>query len=465
VSLSLMLGNVGSWALQALVLIAVTGALLALLRVTDPGLRLRAWHGVLGAALLLPFLQRWHGEAAASPSIDAATVAARFVWEPWVAAVAGVGIVARAGWMAAGLRQLRELRLASTPWRPQPAWYCDLTADAGTTASLASSLDIDSAVTFGVRRPAILVPERLLAAPEPQQRAIVAHELHHVARRDWVWVLLEESLRIALWWHPAIWFALDEAQLAREEIVDRRAVAVIGNRASYLEALIAAAEPAPVAVIAFGPQFFRRRQLFTRVRRLLEEEAMSKARMIAAVAALAIAVPATALLARAAFPLTAADVAQRDAPPPPPPPPAPAASRPDVPPPPPPPPPPPARASAAPRRSAPPAPPAPPAQMRFSPNPDRPMPPLPPAPPAPAHADGLDATPPPPAAPLMRFSPAPPQPPARSALPVEAPMVIRPMPPVPPPPPPAPARADAPGDVPPPPPPPPPPVPEPRGSR
>jgi hypothetical protein len=219
-------------------------------------------------------------------------------------------------------------------------WYRGLAADAGVSASLAASLDIDSAVTFGVRRPAILVPGRLLEAPEPHQRAIVAHELHHVARRDWVWVLAEEALRIALWWHPAIWFALGEAQLAREEIVDRRTIAATGNRTGYLEALIAAADSAPAGALGFGPQFYRRRQLFTRVRRLLQEETMSNVRVFAVAAALAIAVPATVFGVSAAFPLTAAEraIAPQDQPPPPPPPPqARSSGRDDAPPPPPPP--------------------------------------------------------------------------------------------------------------------------------
>ena len=196
-SLSLVVGNLGSWALQTLLLIAVTGAVLAVLRVTDPRLRLRTWHGILGAALLLPFLQRWRIDAAVA-SVDASAAVARFAWEPWLAAGVVIGIAARAGWMAVGLRQLRRLRLTATPWRPLPAWYCDLEAHAGVSASLAASQSIDSAVTFGVRHPAILVPGRLVDAPEPHQRAIVAHELHHVARRDWVWVLAEEALRVAL---------------------------------------------------------------------------------------------------------------------------------------------------------------------------------------------------------------------------------------------------------------------------
>jgi hypothetical protein len=239
-------------------------------------------------------------------------------------------------------------------------------------------------VTFGVSRPAILVPGRLLDAPEPHQRAIVAHELQHVARRDWLWVLAEETLRTALWWHPAIWFALGEAQLAREEIVDRRAVAVTGNRTMYLEALIAAAGPAPAAALGFGAQFYRRRQLSTRVRRLLEEETMSNVRMFAVAAMLAIAVPATALGASAAFPLTAPDpaIAPQDPPPPPPPPspPDPVVSQRDAPPPPPPP---PTRASRSKRRSVPPPPPPPPEPARSGARQDAPPPPPPPPPPKP----------------------------------------------------------------------------------
>src|SRR4029078_9338650 len=132
------------------------------------------------------------------------------------------------------------------------------------------SRDVLSAVTFGVREPTILVPASLPAAPESQQHAVVVHELHHVKRRDWLWVLGEETIRTVLWCHPAVWYALGEAQLAREEAVDRETVAALGNRRSYLAALLAAADPAPAAALGFGPQFYRRHQLKIRVRRLLQ---------------------------------------------------------------------------------------------------------------------------------------------------------------------------------------------------
>ena len=90
--------------------------------------------------------------------------------------------------------------MPNTSFRPTStvviAGALEVQRKAAACAPGSTSAEIDSAVTFGVRRPTILVPGRLLDAPEPHQRAIVAHELQHVARRDWVWVLAEEGLRL-----------------------------------------------------------------------------------------------------------------------------------------------------------------------------------------------------------------------------------------------------------------------------
>ena len=43
-------------------------------------------------------------------------------------------------------------------------------------------------------------------------------------RRDWLWVLAEEILRSALWFHPAILWLTSRIQLAREELVDELTV-------------------------------------------------------------------------------------------------------------------------------------------------------------------------------------------------------------------------------------------------
>jgi Zn-dependent protease with chaperone function len=227
---TVLVANAASWAAQVLILVAVTALILALLRVSDPRLRLRTWHGVLLVTLLLPLLQPSKSVAIGTASWTPAE-SATFAWSWWVIAIAAGGVLVRFGWLAAGLTRLRRLRVRSIAWVPEPCWYRDIARTVGVDASLGRSGDIESAVTFGVRRPAILVPHRLVDAPEPHQRAVVTHELTHVARRDWLWVLGEEGIRAALWWHPAIWFVLGSAQLAREEVVDRRAIALTGSRA------------------------------------------------------------------------------------------------------------------------------------------------------------------------------------------------------------------------------------------
>ena len=58
-TLSLIVANGVNWAIQVLLLISVTGATLAVARVSDPGLRLRVWYGVLLVSLLLPLVEPW----------------------------------------------------------------------------------------------------------------------------------------------------------------------------------------------------------------------------------------------------------------------------------------------------------------------------------------------------------------------------------------------------------------------
>jgi hypothetical protein len=82
-TLSLLMANAWSWALQILLLVAVTGAARALLGVSDARLRLRTWHGVWLVSLLLPWVERWQSAVMRSPGIASApSESSRFLWEP-----------------------------------------------------------------------------------------------------------------------------------------------------------------------------------------------------------------------------------------------------------------------------------------------------------------------------------------------------------------------------------------------
>src|SRR5690606_41863396 len=70
--------------------------------------------------------------------------------------------------------------------------------------------------------PVVLLPSALQTLSPGVQQAVLAHELWHVRRRDWLWSLCEELLCAIFWFHPAIWYLVARVQWAREEVVDDR---------------------------------------------------------------------------------------------------------------------------------------------------------------------------------------------------------------------------------------------------
>jgi D-alanyl-D-alanine endopeptidase (penicillin-binding protein 7) len=93
-------------------------------------------------------------------------------------------------------------------------------------------------VTFGLRRPVVLVAPGFSAFDPGQQTAVAAHELLHVARRDWVRTLGDEVLMSLLWFHPVLWWLVEQIRLSTEQLVDREVVRLVGARKPYLEALL-----------------------------------------------------------------------------------------------------------------------------------------------------------------------------------------------------------------------------------
>jgi len=188
---------------------------------------------------------------------------------------------------------------------PDPPAVGDLRDRLGVAAGFAVSPEIRVPATFGLRRPAILLPPGFDALPADQQRAVACHEMIHVRRRDWLFSLAEEGVGTLFWFHPAVAWALGRIRLAREQTVDRGVVALTRAPRPYLEALVelarsASRAPAPAAL------FLKESHLKKRVDLLLEEVSMSRARLTVTVAASTAALVLTAGLAVWAFPLVAA---------------------------------------------------------------------------------------------------------------------------------------------------------------
>ncbi len=150
----------------------------------------------------------------------------------------------------------------------------------------------------------VLLPAALRDASPEQRTAVLCHELLHVRRRDWPWVLVEEAVLALLWFHPAVWWLVGELQLAREQVVDRLTVDATGARRAYMDALFSAADAPSAPPLLAG--FLRRRHLARRLIALTEEVVMSRVRLaVGGVLALGVLLGSGAA-AVAAWPLAAA---------------------------------------------------------------------------------------------------------------------------------------------------------------
>jgi TonB family protein len=142
----------------------------------------------------------------------------------------------------------------------------------------------------------ILVPERLLSMPADERRAVACHELLHVRRRDWVWILVEEHARAVFWFHPGVWWLLEQIQISREQLIDRLVVDRLSSKRAYMSALLSFADG---GAVSSSTAFLRRHQLRARLRLLSQESPMSRTPLAWTAAALMLVTVAAAGAARA----------------------------------------------------------------------------------------------------------------------------------------------------------------------
>lgn len=308
------IANAAAWFAQVSCVALVAALLPRLLRMHAPDAGYAFWRAVLGLCLVLPWLQdRVHLPATGAAATTAAAAGSAVVtnagvstpaalpldWLTIAVWIAVAGALARLVWIAAGLVRLRQLRTAGEPSQGDDDER-DLQRILGTRAHVRYVDSLGHPVTFGLIAPVVLLPSLLRAQPDDIRRAVLAHELLHVHRRDWAWLLVEEAVRAVLWFHPAIWWLISRVQLAREEVVDETAVAITGRRRAYVEALLAFADRVPLTP---APAFAERRHLFRRIVLVSQEAAMSSSRVVVTCAAMALVVSVGAWYAVEAFPL------------------------------------------------------------------------------------------------------------------------------------------------------------------
>jgi len=207
---------------------------------------------------------------------------------PWVLPLWSIGVLLLSLRLVAGGVHVRALRRSA---RSADEQLCDRLSQVAMRMGirrriqLAISSRTDGPGVIGWLRPIIMLPPAtVMGLTTEQLDAVLAHELAHVRRHDYLVNIVQMMAETLLFYHPAVWWVSRQLRIERELCCDDEAVRICGDATSYARALVTMAKlqgPA-IAMAATGGS------LSDRVRRLLgvggEEQRRSAAFGLTAIA-------------------------------------------------------------------------------------------------------------------------------------------------------------------------------------
>lgn len=142
------------------------------------------------------------------------------------------------GWLL--LRKVRRSFLAPVPPAVR-ASFARLRTRLGIAkhVELRLSACVRSPLAVGVVRSLILLPVSAVTSLSPEQLEVVlAHELAHVRRADYLWNLLQTTVETLFFFHPAVWWVGRRVRQERELCCDDVALATCRDPLVYATALL-----------------------------------------------------------------------------------------------------------------------------------------------------------------------------------------------------------------------------------
>jgi len=144
----------------------------------------------------------------------------------WLGGVAFFGIRLIGGWVVARRLTRRAVQPVSDHIQTVARQLADRLAINRGVAILQSSA-VMVPVMVGWLKPAVILPVAALAGLSPSQlEALLAHELAHVRRHDYLVNLLQSAAEALLFYHPAVWWLSHRVRADRELCCDDLAVSV-----------------------------------------------------------------------------------------------------------------------------------------------------------------------------------------------------------------------------------------------
>jgi len=165
---------------------------------------------------------------------------------PWLPAMISVWLIGvlmfslrlLTGWLYTQRLKKRGTRPLVERWQQVLRRLCDQLRITR-PVRLCESVWVQVPTAIGWLRPVILLPASALTGLTAQQlEAIIAHELAHIRRYDYLVNLLQAVIETLFFYHPAVWWVSRRIRQEREHCCDDLAVGVCGDALVYARALI-----------------------------------------------------------------------------------------------------------------------------------------------------------------------------------------------------------------------------------
>jgi TonB family protein len=161
---------------------------------------------------------------------------------PWILLAWFAGVILFVGRLNVGLLVARRMRSAGTTAAPaelqQVFEAVRRRLGIARAVRLMHSALVQAPTVIGWLRPVVLIPASCLTGLSTMQiEAVLAHELAHIRRHDYLVSVLQSVIETLLFYHPAVWWVSKQVRRERECCCDEMAVAVGGDRLAYARAL------------------------------------------------------------------------------------------------------------------------------------------------------------------------------------------------------------------------------------
>ena len=135
-------------------------------------------------------------------------------------------------------------RPLSTPWQNSLETLCRKIG-VERAVRFVESASIKVPMTIGHFKPVILFPIGLVTGlPRDQVEALIAHELAHILRRDYLVNIAQNAIDILFFYHPGVRWISSHIRTERENCCDDIAVSVSGDSLNFAKALTVIQETA-----------------------------------------------------------------------------------------------------------------------------------------------------------------------------------------------------------------------------